>query len=105
MLDELFKELYWQMDYETPEYIEFELPGVKKEDVKIYYKNKIGMLLITVNAKDRNGRRINKVKAIESTGIDVRKIKAEYNDGLLILYLGNSKKNEETEGVIKIEGS
>ncbi|MFO0744527.1 MAG: Hsp20/alpha crystallin family protein [Myxococcota bacterium] len=85
--------------HETPEHFELraELPGVKKEDVKLTLEN--GLLTLTGERKSEQETKETKAHRIERTfgrfersfalpdTVDPEKILAEYKDGILLVKL------------------
>ena len=72
-----------------------EMPGVKKEDVKVTFENKI----LSVSA-ERGERKYNQGYRI-SHNIDASKITAKLEDGILLVTIPKSESSNQTE--IKVE--
>jgi len=88
--------------FSAPGEIEFELPGVKKEDIKIKTKIENIWLAITVEAK-KKGKEILGRKVIRVEDVDIKGITSTYKDGLLTIKIPKSEKLKDSELEIKIE--
>jgi len=81
--------------------IELELPGVKKEDIKIKKINFNHYDSLIVSGKTRRGIEFTKTYYLSES--DVNNIKAEYKDGILRMIIPKRQVPKPTEHEIKIE--
>lgn len=84
----------------NPGEIEFELPGVKKSDIKVKTQNSGPFTVVRVEAK-RKDKTIYGMHAVRTDDIDVKGITSKYEDGLLTVHIPKSTKATERE--IEIE--
>jgi len=86
-----------------------ELPGLKKEDVKVTMEN--GMLTVSGERKEEEGLRYHRVErsygsfsrsfAIPSDG-DAGKVKAEFKDGVLMIRVAKSEAAKPKQIEVKV---
>lgn len=88
--------------------ISAELPGIKKEDINLDYKN--NYLIITAKKEQKNEKYIKKEcsfgefkRSFYFDNIDEDKISAKYEDGVLDITLPKEVKKKENISKIKIE--
>jgi HSP20 family protein len=94
-------------------YLDVEIPGVKKEDIKISFKNNV----LTVSGEKKDSSKKNKdsqVYKLERNfgpftrsyqipeGLNTDDIKASFEDGILKIIVSKTVKNQEQEKEIKI---
>ena len=97
----------YTINYNSPDHedesgnycLELELPGIKKEDVKISVENNI--LEIKAERKDRNTLVARKYTL--SKNVDSDKISAKMEDGILTIILPPKNQEKEKLKLIKIE--
>lgn len=87
LFDELFTELFpslsrsYEYEVEKKDYhLEVELPGVKKEDIKVSLEG--DFLKVVVNSPRK---KINRVVRLSENEFNHQKAKVRYEDGLLII--------------------
>lgn len=86
-----------------PGIVEFELPGVKKSDIKLKTQKSGPFILINVSAK-RGDKTFNGSHAVRAEDIDANNITSRYENGLLSVKIPKQKKNDSEERLIQIEG-
>lgn len=101
--DELLRGLYSSethtlnvdVDLDEDDYvIRAEVPGLKQEDVDISYSNNTILIVVDYGEKGnafRKGKYTSKFKLVD---VDVDKIKAELNDGILKISLPKSEEKK-----------
>lgn len=82
--------------------IEFELPGVKKSNIKIKTEKSGSAFLVRVEAK-RGDKVYHGVHMVNAADIDPKGIKSKYEDGLLTVTIPRSKKEDDYNKEIQIE--
>lgn len=86
---------------DTQTIIELELPGIKKEDIKIKKSNFVDYDNLIVSGKNRRGVEFKKTYYLYES--DMEHIKAEYKDGILKIIIPRITKPKPTESEVKIE--
>jgi HSP20 family molecular chaperone IbpA len=85
-----------------PGQIEFELPGVKKSDIKLKTEKSGQAVIVRVEAK-RGDKTYHGMHVVNAAEIDPKGIKSKYENGLLTVTIPKSKKNTYYDREIEIE--
>lgn len=86
----------------SPGEIEFELPGVKKEDIKVTTEKSGPSLIVRVEAK-RGSKQIKGMHVVRADEVNPKGIKSKYENGLLTVTLPKNKKENDYDKEIQIE--
>lgn len=78
---------------------ELEIPGTKKEDIKISYENNY----LYVSAKNRKGTKINRSIFVNSDKYDYEQANVKYVDGLLTIEIPKRKTISPTKKFLEIK--